>query len=164
LTRVLTGGELYPHFDPETMELLKFDGDALPQHYKVDGNGTILEKTFREKVLEGLVPFSRDFLTQAIEPVRKAEDDDAKPVTEVRQAIQAVNFGIEAGLIQTEAARDFALKMLIEEFEQRIAIAYSPGREIKITKDLVEWLYEERPPKDPRKQTYQTMKADIQVL
>jgi len=165
VSRKLRGIELYPHFDPETMEVLKFDGEHLPQYYKVDENGTILKKTFREKAMEGLVEFSWEFLTQPIEPVRETEGTDStKLVIGQSRGIQAIELGFEAELIKTRAHCDLALKMLNEEFERRLAQTYPPGLEMKITKALVEWLYEDRPSDDSREQAYQTMKSEIATL
>lgn len=54
LSQQLKGKEVYFKFDPKKMEIGEIDGD-LPEHFKIDKKGKILELTLEEKVEAGIV-------------------------------------------------------------------------------------------------------------
>jgi hypothetical protein len=65
LTQKLKGKEIYFKFDPKKMETGEIDGD-LPEHFKIDEKGKIVEFTLQEKVETGIV---------ALKPGQKMEDN-----------------------------------------------------------------------------------------
>lgn len=54
LSQELAGKQVYFKFDAETMEIGKTAGD-LPEHFKIDRTGSIVELTLKEKIKAGIV-------------------------------------------------------------------------------------------------------------
>lgn len=148
----LNGADIYAGFDPETMEFLKFDGDQLPEFYRVEEDGNVIEKSFHEKASEGLIRFSRDIFRHA--------RYDAE--SSMRPNMQAVKIGLEANLIRTIDECNLAFSMLDEEFEARVGeMRYTPGFEAKLMKAYIEWLEEGKPADDEREKKYRKMQKDL---
>lgn len=149
----LKGNEIYPYFNPKVMEIVEFDGDILPEHYKVV-KGKIVELTFKEKVKEGLVEFGEDLFSH-VEFDGKNKD---------LPSMQLVKVGLKYNLIKTLDHCNLAFNMLDEEFENQIAREYRPGYETKILKDYINWSNEGKPKNDKREKKYLEMQAFIDKL
>ena len=154
----LQGIDIYPHFDEQTMELLKTDvEDIIPSReelaqYGVDEHGFLIQKPLEERVNEGLIEFGPE-LTGYVE----------KPGL-VARAVKTVELGLKVNLIKTVVDCEKAFAMLDDDFERRVAEKYKPGIETKVIKGLVEWMYEKRPENDKREGKYLRMKEDIEKI
>ncbi len=146
----LSGRDVYPIFDGKKMELLTYDGEQLPQHYKVR-KGVVLEKTAKEKLRDGLIRFGTD-LFQHVEYDGQSSD---------LPNMQLVKAGLKNKLIKTIADCERAFKLLDDEFESRVGDKFRPGYEAKIMKDYIEWMEEGKPADDKREKKYLDMKETI---
>lgn len=155
----LMGEDIYPHFNPDTMELLKTDivdiagqYDNLSKYYNVDENGYLRDKTVEEKLAQGLIESKDDLLGYAT-----SEDAGGN-------AIPTVKLGLAHNLITTVDHCNIAFRELDEEFERRVAQKYRPGLEIKLMKDYFAWAMENKPAGDKREQKYLEMTAAIDAI
>jgi len=55
LSQGLAGEEIYHAWNPKTMEIGRFDGAVLPEHFRIDEAGEVIPLTLEEKVAAGLV-------------------------------------------------------------------------------------------------------------
>jgi len=68
---------------------------------------------------------------------------------------------VEEKLLKTAAQRKTAQAMLDQRIEAEILAAYSPGREMKLLKEYIDWHNEGQPKKDDRQKLYLKMQKDI---
>jgi hypothetical protein len=153
LPKGLKGKDVYPIFDAKKMELLTYDGDQLPLHYKVR-KGVVFEKTSKEKLKDGLVKFDKDLFMHV------EFDGESNDLPNM----QLVKKGLKHKLIKTATDCELAFLLLDEEFESRVADIFRPGYEVKIMKDFTDWIGEGKPEGDKREKKYLDMKAAIQAI
>ncbi|QTA93980.1 hypothetical protein [Desulfonema magnum] len=199
----LKGGDIFPEFDPTTMETGWSDSIHLPQYFiineegKVVGltaeeavdqdlltlhptqkieNNEIVEKSLWEQVDEGLTELSpsekivnneivektlqeqvKEGLIELDEPFEYISDDDSIRERSVKELM-------EAELIKTADQCEKALKLLNREIEDKIALKYAQGYEMKLVKGLVDWLYEGRPEADEREESYLEMRKYVESI
>lgn len=149
----LKGRDVYPIFDERKMELITYDGDRLPRHYKVR-KGVVLEKNLKEKLKDGLIRFGTDLFSH-VEFDGKSSD---------LPNMQIVKAGLKYKLIKTLADCELAFKLLDDEFEARVAQLYRPGMEAKLMKDFMAWMEEGKPAGDKREKKYLDMKAAVDAI
>lgn len=154
LSQALTGKDVHPGFDSSTMQLLKYDGDRLPIHYKVSRAGIVSEMTLEERAAGNLISFSREF-------IQKVEYDSETGDSAV---LNGTKFALQLELIKSETDCLLALDLLASDLAAQIAQKYNAGYEAKIMKGCIDWLMEDRPPNDPREAAYLTMKAEIAAI
>jgi hypothetical protein len=153
LPKGLKGKDVYPIFDAKKMELLTYDGDQLPQHYKVR-KGVVYEKSSKEKLKDGLIRFDKNLFSHV-----EFDGESNDPPN-----MQLVKAGLKHKLIKTIADCELAFLLLDEEFEFRVAEKFRPGYEMKIMKDYTDWVGEEKPAGDKRESKYNDMKAAINAI
>lgn len=158
VNKKLKGKDIYPEFNSKTMELLKYDGENPPEHFKVKKNGFIVEKTLPELAKEGLIRFGNQ-LKKYVE-YQPAMDEPGVDKTYSHM----VRLGLKHKLIKTVQQCQQAFSMLDDEFEARVARLYRPGMEAKILKDYIEWMEEGKPAGDKREKKYLDMKAAVDAL
>jgi hypothetical protein len=149
LTQKRTGEEVFPDFNSKTMQLLKTNLTQLPDHFNVDKNGNIIEKTFEEKIKEGIIGFDELFHFDG---------------SFENAGFDSVAFVLDNDLIKTIAQCEAVFAYLDAQFEARVAKIYSPGLETKIMKDYIAWMDEGKPDGDKRETKYNTMKANIDAI
>ena len=192
LSQALTEKEVYFHFDPATMEIGKTEG-ALPKHYtinkygdieplpdtegeetvpiweqtmdkqvaagyrklseleklaEVDGEMSIVPKTVEEQLAEGLIKLD--------EPFQQLENGEV-----VSKSLDEV---LDEGLLKTTDGCIKASDTANQLMESAIAREFSPGREMKVTKNYLAWLKEGQPAEDPRETDYENMQAVIESI
>ncbi len=153
LSAKLKGKDIYPAFNSKTMELLKYDGNTLPPHYKVTKDRSLVPKTAAELAEEGLIEFGEDLSLYGVQ-VPAADDGN----------LQNVKLALELKLVKTIRHCREAFRMLDDEFEARVAQLYRPGLEAKIMKDYIEWMDEGKPADDKREKKYLDMKETINAV
>lgn len=114
---------------------------------KIKGN-EIVEKSLKEKVKEGLVKIDEPFEYIEGEVIFKYTIKDL----------------VEKKLLKTKEHCDKAITMVNLEIEQRIAEKYSPGYELKLTKDFIDWMAEAGKESDKRAIAYKKMKDEIEKI
>ncbi len=154
----LEGKDIYPEFNAKTMELLKYDGENPPEHFKVNKKGFIVEKTLPELVKDGLIRFGNQ-LAKYIE-YQPAMDEAGVDKTN----LHVVQLGLKHKLIKTIQQCQQAFGMLDDEFESRVSEKFRPGLEAKLMKDYMAWMEEGKPADDKREKKYLDMKAAIDAV
>lgn len=149
LNQKLKGKDVYPDFNPKTMQLAKTDLQRLPDHFNVNKKGFIVEKTFEEKILEGIIGFDELF---------RFEGASGDP------GFDKVKFVLDNKLIKTVAQCKAVFAYLDAEFEAKVAREYRPGLEAKLMKDYMAWLEQGKPADDKREKKYLDMKAAIDAI
>ena len=153
LDKKLKGKDIYPAFNSKTMELLKYDGDTLPPHYKVTKDRFLVPKTAAELAGEGLIEFGDDLGLYGVK-VPAADDSN----------LQNIKLALELKLVKSLRHCEEAFRMLDDEFEARVARLYRPGMEAKLMKDYMAWLEEGKPADDKREKKYLDMKETIDAI
>ena len=149
LSQKLKGKDVYPDFNSKTMQLAKTDLQRLPDHFNVNKKGFIVEKTFEEKILEGIIGFDELFRFEG------AFGDSG---------FDKVKFVLDNKLIKTAAQCKAVFAYLDAEFEEKVAREYRPGMEAKLMKDYLEWMDEGKPAGDKREKKYLDMKETIAAV
>ena len=67
-------------------------------------------------------------------------------------------------MLKTKKQCDAAISIINEEIEQKIAEKYSPGYEMKIIKDYLEWITLSGPANDEKVLAYKKMQSDISKI
>lgn len=67
LSQELDGTDIYHAFDSKKMEIGRWDGPVLPEHFKIDDQGQVIGLSLKEKVEKGFVK---------LEPHQKVEDGE----------------------------------------------------------------------------------------
>lgn len=147
----LSGEEVYAGFDPKTMRLLINTSGVLPEYFKADKDGFVVEKTFEEKVKD------KDLSLQEIfrfDPDREAEKGKFDPLA----------FCLKEGRIKSSDDCSLVLGYLTSKFEYELAQQYSPGYETKLLKEYIAWMAEGKSAKDSREKNYIAMQTAVAEL
>lgn len=70
--------DLYPEFDPETMEIGWCSPRGIPEHYKIDADSQIVELSLEEKVEKGIITLSPFQKIQDNQVVDKTIEEQVK--------------------------------------------------------------------------------------
>ncbi len=108
----------------------------------------IIEKSLIEQVKEGIIKID--------EPFEYVAGDEIK-----KHSIKEI---VDKKLLKTKKQCEKAILMIHGEIEQKIAARYTPGNEMKITKDYIDWMAETGSEKDERAITYKKMKNEIDKI
>ena len=132
----------------------------------------IVEKSMQEQMDEGLVALNPDEKLENDEIVVKSlEEQAAEGLIEINAPFEYIEDNqikkrtieevIEQDLLQSKDDCERALRYISATIEEKIAEQYSPGYELKITKDYMVWIDEGKPGNDVRKQKFDEMTAYI---
>jgi hypothetical protein len=134
----LTPEEVFPGFDPGTMEMAKLPSGILPKYFDIDEEGFV--KKLNKKQHEAL----RESESVSLMGSTGADSEETNPKTR--------------SLLSPKEADRGAL------IEARIAEKYPPGREMKIIKAYMDWIVEGQPEGDERVGEYREMQEYIKKV
>ncbi|NQZ10760.1 MAG: hypothetical protein HRT35_26710 [Algicola sp.] len=163
-TQGLQPETVYTEFDASTMLLVHSDlpivqlsqyYDNIDGHFHIETNGLLREKNLQEKADCGAIDFALELLLQS---------DEYNNLEGKTPAINLVSLGLQLNLLKTLKSCKKAFGLLDEEIEQRFAIRYSHGKEMKLLKNYVAWIDEEKPTDDNRPVKYQKMQDFLLLL
>lgn len=147
----LSGKEIYPDFDPNTMLMLKSNMGTIPDFFKADKDGFVVPKTYKEKVEDGDLSIDEVFQFDAN---GEASQENFDPVKHY----------LKDGKIKNQKECELVLNYLTSKFEHELAQQYSPGYETKLLKEYIAWVAEGKPAKDNREKNYVAMQNAVAKL
>ena len=159
LSMNLSGEQIYSGFDPKTMEVLKSENDVVSDTFKVDKQGNILEKSRKEKILDGDISFEQIFDPANL--TNSGLTDMVATDTNISENFDPVVFVLEHKLVDRKQKCKQVLVYLKARLAHKINLQYPVGNELKIIKAYMDWSDEGKPKKDPRQTNYQMMHSDI---
>jgi hypothetical protein len=152
----LTEKQVYSAFNPETMQLLKWDSSELPVIFTVDENDYIQPKTIQEQLQDDDLDFSQVFNTQQL---NQSQGDSKEGGVQ-----ELLDFVLDQDLINSLYKAEIVLDFLVGKLEQVIQVKYSQGMEFKILKAYIDWRDEDKPENDARQAKYLQMKRDVEEI
>ena len=152
----LTEKQVYSAFNPETMQLLKWDSSELPVIFTVDENDYIQPKTIQEQLQDDDLDFSQVFNTQQL---NQSQGDSKEGGVQ-----EQLDFVLDQDLINSLYKAEIVLDFLVGKLEQVIQVKYSQGMEFKILKAYIDWRDEDKPENDARQAKYLQMKRDVEEI
>ena len=108
----LTEKQVYSAFNPETMQLLKWDSSELPVIFTVDENDYIQPKTIQEQLQDDDLDFSQVFNTQQL---NQSQGDSKEGGVQ-----EQLDFVLDQDLINSLYKAEIVLDFLVGKLEQVI--------------------------------------------
>ncbi|MFB2772431.1 hypothetical protein ACE1AT_24575 [Pelatocladus sp. BLCC-F211] len=145
LSKNLSDTEVYENFSAGTMEIIKTD-ELIPANFKIGQNNEILEMPWLEQVGLGILS-----IESALEQHLDNSDYCKSKINEL----------VNNNLFKTIEQCKKALEIINNIIERKVAQEYNKSYEMKITKDYMGWIEDNKPDNDPRQIKYQNMQNYI---
>jgi hypothetical protein len=129
--------------------------DNIEDHFHIDKDGLLIDKTLTEKAAAGIVSFEASLLMSSTEFTQMQGESDA---------LKAIALTQQLKLFKTSDDYTQGLDLLLRDFLNRLEAEYPPGRELNITKAHTDWLADGSPQDDERKAKYDKMQGYIEQL
>ncbi len=147
----LSPEEVFPGFDPKTMEMAKHAKGRIPKYFDIDKKGFAQRLSKKEYEAQLAQQEGRSDSEEQVSDTEAPVDSNALSAAEMLRKKQIKS---KKDLVKAEA-------QLQVEIENKIAEKYSAGRELKIVKGYMDWIVEGQPAKDERLKKYKAMQRHI---
>ena len=132
----------------------------------------IVDKTEQELIEEGVIqveepPQPEEMSEPPSEQLQETLDDIDEPFEYIQDNLlytRTLAEVIEGDLLKTKEQAEKALRKLDRKVEKKVALKYSSGYELKLTKRYMEWQLDGKPENDRREQKYIEMRQEIDAV
>ncbi|MCP6760391.1 MAG: hypothetical protein NHB32_16995 [Fischerella sp. CENA71] len=148
LSKNLSDTEVYENFSAATMEIIQTN-ELIPANFKIGQNNEIIEMPLIEQFGLGIL---------SIESALAQHLDDSD------YCKSKINELVSNNLFKTIEQCQKTLDIINNIIERKVSQEYNSSYEMKITKDYMGWIEENKPDNDPRQIKYQDMQNYINSI
>lgn len=163
----LTVTNIYPDFNPGTMEVGWTHWSILPEAFDIAEDGQLL-RIPKEVSLNQAASSSKIIHPLSLkEQVAQGKISLRSPFEYLdgdNIAYRSLDEIVEHDAIQSREECEFCQEFIKQKIESEIESKYPIGKEMKLTKNYLAWLNEDKPKKDEREASYLNMQEDIDSI